>query len=66
MKRSETVPQVAPPAVSETKQVPGKPPVVVKPPVTAPNKPPPAPTTIGGSPVEIDLGDDGKKKVPRP
>jgi serine/threonine protein kinase len=60
----ETAP--SPPPITETKQVPGKPPIVVKPPVPAPKKPPPGPTTIGGSPVEIDLGDDGKKKVPRP
>ena len=71
VKRDEPTPRApetapSPPPITETKQVPGKPPIVVKPPVTTPKKPPPGPTTIGGSPVEIDLGDDGKKKVPRP
>ena len=58
-------PQTAPspPPITETKQVPGKPPIVVKPPVT---KPPKGPTTTSGSPVETDLSDDGKKRVPRP
>ncbi len=67
-KPPETKPETAPtpPPITETKQVPGKTPIIVKPPGTKPPKPPPGRTTTGGSPVETDLGDDGKLKVPRP